>query len=411
MKILKIFLPVVLIFFLLLINSSTTVAVVNDECPKNACLEINDLPERIKCLEDANEKCAQKTVTLKQEIDSLKRRIDTKTADIEYTKNKIGQLENEIASLSGQIGRLENSLGDLSKILLERIVQTYKKGDPSPFYLLLSANKFSDLLSRLKYLRLVQAHDKKLMFAMQQTKDNYTDQKQAREEKKKELDNLKALLASQKNKLENDQQAEKNLLAATQNDEQTYRELLAQARAQIAAFQSFVNSQGGLTLIDANPNWPKDYYSQRDKRWGNILISGYYSPRISPESIGESGCLVTSVAMVLSYRGNNVTPITIGTNYSYFVNTLFQWSSLNSLGFNTPLRTTDMSKVDNALQQGKWVIVGFGYSSNIDVEPFHFVVIIGKNGDDYILFDPWRGPNISLKNNYGSNYVTEVITY
>lgn len=241
MKKAKIFL--LFILFLLLMPGIT---LAENLCPQNACgnspcqdpLRTKECLDYTNCLQDATNKCGKQRVDLTSQINYMDTQIKLTTSKIYQTQNQILILDDQIASLSGQIGRLESSLGDLSKILLGRIAETYKKGNPSPFSLLLSANGFSDLLSRLKYLRLAQAHDKKLMFSMQQTKDNYTDQKQAREDKKKQLDGLKITLARQKNDLDSQQQAKKNLLTVTQNDEQHYQSLLASALAEQTAVEN-----------------------------------------------------------------------------------------------------------------------------------------------------------------------------
>lgn len=247
MKKAKIFL--LFILFLLLMPGIT---LAENLCPQNACgnspcqdpLRTKECLDYTNCLQDATNKCGKQRVDLTSQINYMDTQIKLTTTKIYQTQNQILQLDDQIASLSGQIGRLESSLGDLSKILLGRIAETYKKGNPSPFSLLLSANGFSDLLSRLKYLRLAQAHDKKLMFAMQQTKDNYTDQKQAREDKKTQQENLRRDMEVRKRQLAQQIKDRQTLLEITRNDEKRYQSLLAQARAELIAIKGILAGQG-----------------------------------------------------------------------------------------------------------------------------------------------------------------------
>lgn len=375
-----------------------------DDCP-------SDLSERIACLEKKISATKNQEKTLSSEINLLDEKISLTRSQINLTQQQLGRLTDDISSVSGKIGFIEDSLATTANVLANRIVKTYIAGRTDPMVYLLTAADFSDFWQRLEYLRLVQKHDRQLLLQMAATRKNYHDQKDLLEDKKKQIEKLSAQLKAYKITLDKQNREKQQLLTVTQGNEVMYTNLLAQAKAQLAAFQGFVSGQGGLTLIDADPGWPKDYYSQRDKRWGNVPIAGYYPPGAKIYSIGEAGCLASSVAMVRIHRGNNDTPLTIGTNSNYFFDALFQWDGLRSLGFNTPQRTTDKSVVDNLLNQGKWVIVGLDYGPWTGGNPFHFVVITAKNGGDYNLYDPWRGPNISFNSNYGGNYITEVITY
>ena len=233
MKTLKVFL--LGIFLFLLFKPSLVLG--ENLCPQNACDQITDLSAKIVCLEDVTAKCGKQRVDLTSQINYMDNQIKLTTSKITQTQLKIDQLEEEIAALSAKIDRLEESLGHLSEVLLVRIVETYKRGNTPTFHLLFSSGGFSDFLTRLKYIKIVQAHDKKLMFQMQETKDNYTDQRQVREEKKQEQENLRRQLEQQKATLAQQIKDKQTLLEVTRNDERRYQELLAAARAEQAAFE------------------------------------------------------------------------------------------------------------------------------------------------------------------------------
>ena len=106
-------------------------------------------------------------------------------------KNEKFWQEKEIDSLSLKIERLEKSLDELSVILTSRIGATYKMSRVSPVVLFVSAKGFSDFVSRVKYLRILQIHDKKLIAEMKATKENYSGQKTVKEEKQAAVETLK----------------------------------------------------------------------------------------------------------------------------------------------------------------------------------------------------------------------------
>ncbi len=377
------------------------------------CLD-NNITSCSDCVNYLNGQISEKQgqeKTLSSQIAIMDSQINLTEARIEATQEQITSLTLDIDTASKKISSLETSLTGLVNVLANRIVATYEVGTIQPLQILLTSGSAADFFTRLNYLKIAQAHDKELIYNTEQAKVDYSNQKNILEDEKKKVVALETQLQAYSDQLNQEKATKQELLTQTQGSEATYQSLLAQAKAQLAAISGFVQSQGGLTLINADPSWPSDYFSQRDTRWGDVPIAGYYDPGTPVYSIGEAGCLVSSVAMVIAHKGGSATPLTIGTNGSYFIDASFQWNSLVSLGFNAPLRTLDTSIVDNYLSQNKWVIVGISSQDRTDTQPFHFVVITAKNGNDYNLFDPWRGPNVSFNSNYGSDYITEVITY
>lgn len=376
----------------------------DDPCASKA---LQDQPD---CYSSVISSCRNASASLTTQINYMNNQIRLTTLKIDNTRINIDKLNNEINELGDEINKLENVLNQRLAILIKRIPVSYKRSVVPDFSLLFLSSNISDFITKIKYLSTVQAEDAAVLFQVKSTQNNYAERKQTREDKKTQLEELKRQLEIQNNQLAQQKEEKNALLIATQGKEEIYTQLLAQAKAQLAAFQGFVSSRGGLTLITADPSWPSDYFSQRDVRWGNQAIAGPYVSGATVYSIGQAGCLISSVAMTLTHRGRPTNPGIVGSNGSYFFNSYFLWSALNSLSFGVQ-RTLDKSLVDNAISQGKWAIVGVSYQDSIYTEPYHFVVVTGKNGSDYNLFDPWEGPNTSFNSKYGSSFITEVITY
>ncbi|HUV71964.1 MAG TPA: peptidoglycan DD-metalloendopeptidase family protein [Clostridia bacterium] len=193
-------------------------------------------------LRDVENDCLARVQETQEQARTLSRDIVLMDSSIKLTSLKIYQtesqikiLESEIVSLSGKIIRLDDSLNFLSKVLLSRVAETYKKGKVDPLLLLLSSNSFSDFVSHYRYLQAVQLHDREMLISMEQTRTSYDEQKQLKEKKqeellvlKKELDNQKALLAQQKKDKE-------NLLIITRNNKKRYEQILAEVQKEIQA--------------------------------------------------------------------------------------------------------------------------------------------------------------------------------
>ncbi|MFH0864163.1 MAG: hypothetical protein V1858_03690 [Candidatus Gottesmanbacteria bacterium] len=241
----KSFISIFLINCLLLFILSFPVwAITEDEC-----LQKGTPQDKINCWTDLITQTNKREESLKNEIIKFNANIALTSAQIQKTQGEIVKLGEEIDELATKIGRLEESLGQLSNVLLERIIETYIRGNIKPIELLFSANGFSDFLTRLKYIRTVQSHDKKLMFDMQETKDDYTDQRQIREEKKIQQENLRLQLEKQKVLLAQQMKDKETLLEVTRNDERRYQDLLSAARAEQEALLRILAGQGEAAKV------------------------------------------------------------------------------------------------------------------------------------------------------------------
>lgn len=239
------FKKILLIVLILLISGLTFPQVFADDNSN----KVQSLQEEIRELERKLAETVDKKRTLANEIFRMDSQIRLTELQIQDTQNRIEVLENEITSLTAKIDKLELSLSQLSKLLLERISETYKKGRISYLELFFSAGSFSDFLSRFKYIQMVQTHDKQLMYQIQEAKDTFTEKRQLREEKKAEHEELRERLESQKATLDSQKKDKEYLLKVTKNDEAKYQQLLAAARAEFEALQAIMAGKGEETKV------------------------------------------------------------------------------------------------------------------------------------------------------------------
>jgi hypothetical protein len=301
--------------------------------------------------------------------------------------------------LTGKINRLDISLDQISQVLIRRIAETYKKGRIEPLTLLFSSADFSDFVSRWKYLRVMQAHDKKLMIQLENVKTNYEDQKNLKEEKQAELEAAKKKLESQKAILAQEKAAKESLLKITQSNEAKYQQLLAQAKAQLSAFRRFATSQGGATILYNQTkcdSWGC-YYNQRDSQWGNMPLGE------TEYLMKDSGCFVASVAMLATHYGKTIKPSDIASLPAVFTTQgELKWQPFNVNGVNISITSDSRNKLDQYLAAGNPVIVKLSFSYGD-----HFIVIIRKEGDKYIMHDPFfeNGSSLSFSDKYSFSNV------
>lgn len=353
-----------------------------------ACSSEQECNDLIKQYSDQITKLQGQSNTLKNQIAQF----DTQ---IKLTTLKISQTQEQILLLGGRIDQLGESLDSLTVAFSGRAVETYKLSRfENNFAFLLSASDISDAVSRFHYLQKIQEEDRSLLNKLQEAQTNYQGQKQDQETLQTQLKNQQANLNSQKI-------AKNNLLSITKNDESKYQLLLSQAKAQLTAFRSFITRQGGASILSNQTkcdSWGC-YYNQRDSQWGNMSLGG------SAYSVAEYGCLVTSVSMMASHYNKNIKPSDIAVAPNAFVpGTGYLYHSFNANGINITINSASKSILDSELAAGRPVIAGL-YSG-----PDHFIVITRKDGDKYIMNDPFleNGGGRPLTDKYNFSDITSL---
>lgn len=138
------------------------------------------------------------------------------------------------------------------------------------------------------------------------------------------------------------------------------------------------------------------YYSQQDPQWKTDKLGFGSQPS---DTIGYIGCALTSVAMVLSGHGYTVTPKTLNQklqSINGFVGSGIRWHSVPQLypqmRLNSIVKCNDtpapLDLIDASLAAGQPAIVC------VDSTPApglltHYVMLIARKGNDYLMLDPW----------------------
>jgi len=209
----------------------------------------SDVAKRIEEYQQKLNALTKQRDTLSSEIQYMTLQINLTTLKIQETEEKIVSTQREIEILSSRIKGLDNALNYLSKLLLNKMVESYKNKPLSFFDILFDSQNANDFISRVKYLKTTQENNHKLLVQVQETKLNFEEQKNLREEKTIELAKLEAQLNNQKADLNNQKAAKQNLLNVTKNDEKIYQRLLEQARAEYAAIQGIISGAGTETKL------------------------------------------------------------------------------------------------------------------------------------------------------------------
>lgn len=365
--------------------------------------EKSDLQSKINDLQNKVADTQKQEKTLSSQISVMDNQVKLTEFRIESTQEQIDNLEKDISTATKKISMLEKSLDELTKVLLNRVVATYQAGSIDPIQGMVLSKNASDLFTKMNYLKLIQEHDKELLYETQQAKTDYANQKNIFEDKKKKIEALKIQLEAYTKQLDADKKNKQVLLTETQGSEANYQRLLNEAKAQLAGFSRFVLTQGGASILSGQTkcdDWGC-YYNQRDSQWGNNSLNG------TQYTLASDGCLVTSMAMVYTHYGSrNVNPQSINSNSSNFASyyPAYLKYSISADGKSSQRVGTT---IDATLRNGDGdpVIVGVhAYGGT------HFVVLVSGSDGNYIMNDPFveNGYKISFNSHYSVGSIFEI---
>jgi len=128
------------------------------------------------------------------------------------------------------------------------------------------------------------------------------------------------------------------------------------------------------------------YYLQIDSRWKDEII-GHSATRMS-----DAGCTVCCVSMAFTQLGTPIDPKTLNSDLTRRNGDtsagLLKWNvaaevSNNTLSFDLPDKPAYMT-IDSAIQSGNPVIAKIALWESYP----HWVLIVGKDGYEYLVKDP-----------------------
>ena len=335
--------------------------------------DTTDLQKKINEYQEKLQQLKQQKNTLSSQIQYMDTQIYLTGLQISATEQKIVETAKEINLLGSRIEGLDQSLDYLSKLLIKRVVEGYKKRPFSVFSLILDNKNANDFLNQVKYLKTAQTNNQKLLYTVQETKTNYEEQKKLREEKKTELDKLTETLNYQKQSLDNQRIQKQKLLADTQNDEKVYQRRLADAQRELSQVQGaasvlqdatpiqvkkgeFIGTQGntGYSFGDHLHYGIYNYSSISQISTGNWYYNNWIDPSeiLSSKTVRwETGCESSSSRTV--GNGNFEWPmdpsaISQGSGITCYSNTYYKgnphpaWDMWGSIG--TAIRASEEGK-------------------------------------------------------------------
>ncbi len=194
------------------------------------------------CWQTQVDKARSEANTLQSAINIINGQIRIQSLRISQTVAEIEQLEREITELSERIEGLSISLNRLSEALIKRVRESYKQIRLPYKNNVLAADSFNQFLSQQRYISIASDQTLDLMKKTELQRLVYNEQKDLKETKQAEVEQLRKELQSQKNVLDGQKASKDSLLKETKNNESTYQKKLAEALKELSQISSAANA-------------------------------------------------------------------------------------------------------------------------------------------------------------------------
>jgi peptidoglycan hydrolase CwlO-like protein len=367
--------------------------------------QIQSLQNQISQYEKTLSDLGNQKQSLQNEIKLLDVSRQKVNANISVTQAKINQTSLELTQLGGAITDKQSRIESDTSSIGESLRGVNQTDENTLVEQLLTSNGLLEAWNDVSQTATLNAALRDDVNDLTVTKTSLTKDYNATQVEQAQLVTLKKQLAAQQAQLDQNRKQKNALLAQTNNSEATYQELLADAKAELASFAAFVANAGGAGILGQETvcdSWGC-YYNQRDADWGDMFLSG------TKDRLAAAGCLVTSMAMVMTHYGyRNVTPVVINSdpsNFSAVGGLLLKTVSAGGVSATRTNESVSTKTIDAILAKGTPVIVGLhAYGGT------HFVVLVKDTGSDYLMRDPYiqNGKDISFLAHYSFKNIYEV---
>ncbi len=247
---------------------------------------------------------SQKT-SLASQIQLMTTQIGLATVKVKQTETLIESTSQEVEVLGTRIEDLNASLDTLSNVLLHKIIEGYKKRNVSIMKYILNADEAGNLINESAYINATKRSDQLLALRLQQSKVTFQEQKDLRERKMQELEDLKKTLDQQRKDLDSQKLSKQSVLTQTNSEEGKYQKLLEQSLAEYQAIERATATgtkvgpvkKGDPIALVGNTGYPYcstgphlHFEVRKNGAWadpGGYLASGWSNPLSDPVEITQ----------------------------------------------------------------------------------------------------------------------------
>jgi peptidoglycan hydrolase CwlO-like protein len=367
-----------------------------NSCEKK-CQDLEKQKKNILNLLKVNDKTQE---ALSGQIDYINQQQSKNQQYLTNVQDTLEELTAKIQSLERDIAEKEKTIAYQKKILTGLMQSYYDYDQQGVLEFVLWNRELSVSMSQTDYL---EQSGMKVSDLLEDIKNTQNELIKMHEQLKTDYEksaDAKDKLQYEKNNLESSENQKQWLLEKTQGDEQKYQDMLAHIEEQKKELFDFSSASNLAEIFDSVKNYPKPdkknqastswYFSQTDSRWGSQRIGN------SKSLMKDWGCAVASVAMVFRKYGSSTDPGKLAKEkifYADLINWPLTWNPNIERVSSVSHGNLNWTTINSQISSGHLVIV---YIKRTSGGGGHYVVITGKDSKDYIVHDPYFGPNLYL---------------
>ncbi|MBU6141515.1 C39 family peptidase [Patescibacteria group bacterium] len=384
-------------------DSTTSTTTLQSQLDANTA-KVQALNQQIADYETQLTKIGADKKTLQDAINALTIQRNKVQAQISITQSQINITSIQIQQYSADIADTQQTIETDQQALAVYIRSLQKADEQSPLEQLLISGSLSDAWNNIDALIKIQGAIQNKVQTLQNLGTQLADSQTASKQKQATLSYQKQALINQQADLVANKSAKDQLLVQTNSQESKYQALLSEAKAQLASFSAFAANAGakGLLLDQTNCDSWGCYYNQRDAAWGDQSLNG------TKYTLADAGCLVTSMAMVMTHYGyRDVTPATIDADPNNFAS-YYPAYLLYTINVDGVTASRVGATINATLATGNPVILGLNVFGGT-----HFIVLTGRDANGYIMRDPYfinsKDVSFSSRYNLGEVFTVEKV--
>lgn len=250
--------------------------------------ELEDLKKKIKKQAREISTMGKKETKILKTLETLDNKKRVKERELKIYRWNIKINKKQLDKLSRKIKMTEGQLSRQKKMLGKRLRALYKEGKMFPVKVLFSAENYSDLIQKMKYMELLMSHDSRIFENYQKRWNQSKEQEKKLSEAKEKLIQFETASLQKKNEIEKKKGNKSEFLRTIKNKKvyfiQTRKELLKASenlnnliskleQKKIAGEGlSFVDKKGRL-FFPVNGKILNRFGRVRDKRFQAYIIN------------------------------------------------------------------------------------------------------------------------------------------
>ena len=247
----------------------------------SAATTISGLNDKLSSLEKEKKEIKEELDRLKQQKSDTQARKAALDRQISVTRQEITTINTLITELDTQINQFEAELAETERKEKEqyekyklRVRVMEEEGNASYISVLLAANSFSDLLTRVEIIRDVMNHDQKLMDQLQETRVQIEEKKAAIEDSRAQQAAAKEKLTDRQSSLQKQSAEAGQLVQSLSSQEEEYKKAYNEAESAMSSTKSELKKlldaqkSGSTTYVGGTFLWPTPGYTSITSPYG-----------------------------------------------------------------------------------------------------------------------------------------------